>query len=137
MKANKLNNTIIENTLWGDKTEITNEIIDFYKQNPHELDLIVDKEFFFGRFIKFFFILGIVVTISSRILKFIFEDTWAAFVNDIVLDIFSELGIAIFGGAITAYLLEKLKQKQYEQNMAFRNEILERIKSGSTASEKL
>lgn len=123
-----LKDKIFNNAIWGEKTEITDDIIEFYRKNPDELDLIIDKEYFYGRFIRFFFVLGIVITVLSRILKFAFEDTWASFINDVVLDIFSELGIAIFGGAITTFLLEKLNQKQYQQNLAFRREILERIK---------
>ena len=121
-------NKIINNSIWGEKTEVTEELIEYYRTHPEELDLIIDKEYFYGRFIKFFFILGILITILSRVLKFIFSGTWAAFISEVVLDIVSELGIAIFGGAITTFLLEKLNQKQYEQNMNFRNEILERIK---------
>ena len=121
-------NEIIKNSIWGEKTIVTDELVDYYKTHPEELDLIIDKEYFYGRFIKFFFILGIFLTVLSRVLKFVFADTWAAFINDVVLDIFSELGIAIFGGAITTFLLEKLNQKQYEQNIALRKEILDRIK---------
>lgn len=121
-------NKVFNNSVWGEKTEITEEIIDYYKKNPDELDLIIDKEYFYGKFIKFFFFLGIIITVLSRTLKFVFENTWASFINDVVLDVFSELGIAVFGGAITTFLLEKLNQKQYEQNIAFRKEILNRIK---------
>lgn len=121
-------NEIINNSIWGEKTIVTDELVDYYKTHPEELDLVIDKEYFYGRFIKFFFILGIVLTVLSRVLKFVFAYTWAAFINDVVLDIFSELGIAIFGGAITTFLLEKLNQKQYEQNIALRKEILERIR---------
>lgn len=71
------------------------------------------------------------VTVISRVLKFAFEDTWASFINEVVLDVFSELGIAIFGGAITTFLLEKMNQKQYEQNIELRKEILKRINSNS------
>ena len=119
---------IIEETLLGETPEITDEIVEYYRKNPNDLDLIIDKEYFHRKFIKFFFILGLVLTISSRILKFIFHNTWAEFVNDIILDIISELGIAIFGGAITAYILERMKQKQYQDNVKFRNEVIERIK---------
>lgn len=129
----KINDKILEDTFWGEKTKVTPEIVKFYKENPKELDLIVDKEFFYDRFIKFFFFLGIFLTVISRVLKFFFEGSWAPFVNEVILDIFSELGIAIFGGAITAYLLERLKQQQYEQNIAFRNEILEKIKQSQNA----
>ncbi|CAD7810809.1 hypothetical protein CHRY9390_02242 [Chryseobacterium aquaeductus] len=126
---------IINNTLWGEKTEVTDELVDYYRTHPEELDLIIDKELFYGRFIKFFFFLGIVVTVLSRVLMFVFADTWAAFINEVVLDIFSEFGIAIFGGAITTFLLEQLNQKQYEQNIALRKEILDRIKQSNSNSK--
>lgn len=133
-KGKDIQDEIINNAIWGEKTIVTEELIEYYKKHPEELDLIIDKEYFYGRFIKFFFILGIVITVLSRVLKFIFEDTWAAFINEVVLDIFSELGIAIFGGAITTFLLEKLNQKQYEQNIALRKEILNRIKESNSNS---
>lgn len=66
---------------------------------------------------------------------FVFADTWAAFINEVVFDIVSEIGIAIFGGAITTFLLEKQNQKQYEQNVALRKEILERIKQSNNNTE--
>nr|WP_315029254.1 hypothetical protein [uncultured Chryseobacterium sp.] len=130
-----LKNKIFENALWGERTEITEEIVDFYKNNPKELDLIKDKEYFYGKFIKFFFIIGIFLTVLSRVLKFIFEGTRAAFINDIILDVFSELGIAIFGGAITAYLLEKLKERQYKENIEFRKEVIKRIQHSQKAEK--
>ncbi len=124
-------NKIINNSIWGEKTIVTDELVDYYRSNPEELDLIIDQEYFYGRFIRLFFILGVGVTVISRILKYAFEDTWASFINEVVLDIFSELGIAIFGGAITTFLLEKMNQKQYEQNIELRKEILKRINSKS------
>lgn len=124
-------NKIINNALWGEDTVATDELVEYYKKHPEELDLIIDKEYFYGRYIKFFFILGIVITVLSRVLKFAFEDTWAVFINEVILDIFSELGIAIFGGAITTFLLEKLSQKQYNQNIALRKENIKRIKQSN------
>lgn len=124
-------NKIINNSIWGEKTIVTNEMVEYYRSNPEELDLIIDQEYFYGRFIRLFFILGVVVTVISRVLKYAFEDTWASFINEVVLDVFSELGIAIFGGAITTFLLEKMNQKQYEQNIELRKEILKRINSNS------
>jgi len=125
---------IIKNALWGEDTVVTDELVEYYKKHPEELDLIIDKEYFYERYIKFFFILGIVITVLSRVLKFAFEDTWAVFINEVILDIFSELGIAIFGGAITTFLLEKLNQKQYNQNIALRKEIIQRINNSKTSA---
>ncbi len=108
-------------------SEITDEVVNYYKDNPNELDLLVDKEDFNVKFLNYFFIFGLGVTITSRVLAYVFADIWGKFINTVVLDVTSEIGIAIFGGAITAYLLEYLQKKQYEDNIAFRNEIKKRI----------
>lgn len=109
--------------------EITDKIIDYYRKNPKELDLIIDQEHFHIRFLMFFFLLGSGLTITARVLMYFFADVWGDFLNDIVLDIISELGIAIFGGAVTAYFLEYLQKKQYEQNKLIREQIKRRLES--------
>ena len=107
---------------------VTEEVVEYYRKNPNELDLIIDKEEFNVRFLSFFFLMGMIITIGARVLKFFFKDTWGAFINDVILDVTSELGIAIFGGAVTAYFLEFLQKKQYEENVRYRAEIIKRIK---------
>ncbi len=106
---------------------VTDEQVEYYRKNPNELDLLIDKEDFNIKFLSYFFVIGLVITIGSRVLAYMFADIWGDFTNQVVLDVASELGIAIFGGAITAYLLEYLQKKQYEDNIAFRNEIKRRI----------
>ncbi len=112
-----------------EKLEITDEVIEFYQKNPDELDLIIDQEHFDNKFLSYFFILGLMITIGSRVLAYFFEDIWGKFMNDVVLDVSSELGIAIFGGAVTAYLLGNLQKKQYKENVAYRNAIKARLES--------
>ncbi len=116
------------NILSYEKRIVTDEVVEYYRKNPNELDLIIDKEEFNISFLSFFFLIGITITIGARVLKFFFQDAWASFVNDVVLDVLSELGIAIFGGAVTAYFLEFLQKKQYEENVRYRAEIIKRIK---------
>ncbi len=107
--------------------EITPKLIEYYEKNPKELDLLINKEDFHIKFLSYFFILGLILTIVSRTLAYFFEDIWGKFINDVILDVSSELGIAIFGGAITAYLLEYLQKKQYQENIEFRKRIKEEI----------
>ena len=115
--------------LFGEKPEVTDEVIEYYRKNPGELDLIIDKEYFNIKFLSFFFALGLGTAIGARILIYWFGDAWGPFWKNVVLDVISELGIAIFGGAVTAYFLEFLKNKQYKQNMQFRNEIKARLEA--------
>ncbi len=119
-------NNIFDN-LFLDKLVINEEVIEYYRRNPDELDLIIDKEHFDNKFLGYFFFLGLSITIGSRVLAYFFEDIWGKFMNDVVLDVSSELGIAIFGGAVVAYLLGSLQKKQYNENIAFRNAIKARL----------
>lgn len=115
-----------------EKHEITDEVLDYYRQNPDELDLILDQENFDRSFLGYFFIFGFAISIGARVLAYFFADVWGEFVNNVVLDLFSELGIAIFGGAVTAYLLGNLQKKQYRENVAFRNKIKEKLTQEAT-----
>ncbi len=110
-----------------DKLVVTDEIVEYYRKNPDELDFIIDKERTHTKLLAFLFSLGLSITISSRVLSYIFEDIWGEFMNNVVLDVSSELGIAVFGGAVTAYLLEVLQSKQYKENVAYRNAIKKRL----------
>jgi len=113
--------------LFSDRQEITQEVIDYYEENPEELDLIINKEYFHIAFLGVFFILGIGITIGARVISYFFADTLGTFVDKVILDILSELGIAIFGGAVVAYLIEFLNKQQYQQNLRFRKEVKEQL----------
>ncbi len=126
--SNKKQMNSIEN-LFLEKLEVTDEVVQYYQQNPDELDLIIDKEHFDNKFLSYFFLLGLSITIGSRVLSYFFEGVWGEFINNVVLDVSSELGIAIFGGAVTAYLLGSLQKKQYQQNVAFMNAIKARLEN--------
>lgn len=110
----------------GDQ-EITEEMVDYYEQNPDELDLIINKEYFHISFLSVFFILGLGITILVRVIAYFFSSGLGQFINDVLLDIVSELGIAIFGGAVVAFLIEFLNKRQYQQNINFRKQIKKRI----------
>ncbi len=120
MKNNDVNDF---DNLFLEKQQITDDIVEYYRNHPDELDLIIDKEHFDNGYLGYFFVVGLLITIGSRVLAYFFEDIWGKFMNDVVLDVSSELGIAIFGGAVTAYLLGSLQKKQYNENVAFRDAI--------------
>lgn len=102
-------------SIWSlENPKVTDDVVEYYRKNPDELDLIVNKEEFHVRFLSFFFVLGLALTIGARILSYLFKDSLGEFFNHVVLDVLSELGIAIFGGALTAYFLEYLHKQQYQ-----------------------
>ncbi len=69
--------------------EITDELVEYYRKNPKELDLIVNKEEFHIQFLSYFFVFGLILTIGSRVLAYFFEEVWGKFMNDGVLDVSS------------------------------------------------
>ncbi len=113
--------------LFVEQREVTDEVVAYYRKHPEELDLIIDKEQVHSGFLFYAFMIGIAITVMCRVLAYAFGDVWGEFINNVVLDVGSELGIGIFGGAFTAYLFETLQQKQYKENVAFRNAIKVRL----------
>ncbi len=125
MKNNKSDNYLDD--LFIEQREVTDEVVEYYRKHPEELDFIIDKERVHNGFLFYAFIIGIVITVACRVLAYFFGDVWGEFINNVVLDVGSELGIGIFGGAFTAYLFETLQQKQYKENVAYRNAIKSRL----------
>lgn len=113
----------ISKVIFPDTQEINETIIQHYEQNPDELDLIIDREHFYTFYLWLVFIPGIGTTIGARIIQYLYGETLGEFINTIVLDVLSELGIAIFGGAVVGYLIEFLNKRQFQQNIKFRREI--------------
>lgn len=113
----------VKSLIFSDDQKISPEIISYYEQNPDELDLIIDKEHFHAVYLTLFFILGIGITVLARVVQYLYGDYCGEFVNTVVLDVLSELGIAIFGGAVVAYYIEFLNKRQYQQNLKFRKAV--------------
>ena len=103
--------------------KITEEVIQHFEKNPDELDLMINKEYFNAMYLGLIFVLGLGITIGARVLQYAYGDWFGAFVNAVVLDVLSEVGIAIFGGAVVAYLIEFLNKRQFQQNIQFRREV--------------
>ena len=114
--------------LLDNSPEVTDEVVEYYRKHPDELSRITDKETFHLKFLTQFFVVGFCLAIGARALTFFFDGQWGAFVNEVVLDLLSELGIAIFGGAVTVYFLEILQKKQFEQNVRFRENVKARLR---------
>lgn len=109
--------------IFPNEQEISEDVLLHYEKNPDELDLIINKEYFNATYLGIIFFLGLGITCGARIIQFFFGNLLGEFLNTVVLDVVSELGIAIFGGAIVAYLIEFLNKKQFQQNIKYRREI--------------
>ncbi len=112
--------------------QISPEEVAYFKKRPEELDLIIDKEIVHKRFLSYFLILAIIIIAGARSLAVFAGDLLGPFVNQVILDVISEFGIALMGGIITAYTLEVLRKKQFRTNMQYRDAILKQIEKEKT-----
>ncbi|MEM9489422.1 MAG: hypothetical protein AAGC55_09770 [Myxococcota bacterium] len=109
--------------MFADPDEITEEVIEHYERNPDELDLIIDREQFNIAYLVVVLAVGLTITILARFAGALYGEQLGPFVNNLVLDVLSEIGIAMFGGAIVAYLIESLNKKQFQRNVEFRRKM--------------
>jgi len=109
--------------VFPDSQDITEEVILHYEKNPDELDLIINKDYFNTAYLGLVFLIGLLLTVGARLIGCFYGNTLGKFVNTVLLDLLSEVGIALFGGAVAAYLIEFLNKKQFQQNIKFRRAV--------------
>lgn len=126
-KDKQSDSEILERILIDKRVEISEAEVDYYITHPEEIDTIIDREVIQLAFLKFGFGLALVLMIGSTLLSYYFADSWGEFINDLVLDIIKEIGIAILGGVITVYFIEIIQKKQYEANVQYRRTLLRKI----------
>ena len=109
--------------VFPDSQDITEEVILHYEKNPDELDLIINKDYFNTVYLGLVFLMGLLLTVGARLISYFYGNALGKFVNTVLLDLLSEIGIALFGGAVAAYLIEFLNKKQFQQNIKFRRAV--------------
>ncbi|MEO1668401.1 MAG: hypothetical protein AAFU54_27460 [Chloroflexota bacterium] len=109
-------------------TEIDDDTIAFYREHPEELDLIINKEEVRLGFFRILFLIGLAVALGARAAAHFFPEALGPFMTNVVLDLIFEMGNAILGGVLTAFFLEYLEARQYQENVRFREEVKRRIK---------
>ena len=114
--------------LTGSFTKVTEEEVDYFRQNPDLIDEVtapvnVHKWFLWGGTI-----LGIILVGLSKVLKFnpILDDLSEG-MREFGIDIVFEIGVALIGAAVTAYILGILLNKQQDNAATWRAELRRRI----------
>ena len=109
-------------------SELTDDDIKYFIDNPQELDLIGDRELVQTRLLRRLLGLAVVCIVASKLIGFQFGDQLGEFVNGVVVDLTFELGAALLGAVATVYFLEIQQRKQFAENTAFIREVRERMK---------
>jgi len=107
---------------------VTQEEVDYFRENPELIDEVtapvnVHKWFLWGGTI-----LGVILVGLSKMLKFNpIMGGLSEGVREFSIDIVFEIGVALIGAAVTAYILGILLNKQQDNAATWRAELRRRI----------
>jgi len=111
-----------------DKPKITPEVLSYYEKHPEEIELITDREEIQMGIIRSFFVLALILVAGAKVLTYFFKGKTPNFWIDVVLEVVFEVGNAIMGGVLAAFIMERLQKKQYEKNVRYKREVLRLLK---------
>ena len=121
--------TLFFKLFFKNSQEVTNEEVEYYREHPEQIEEVtapvnIHKMFLWGGAI-----LGVLIVVLSKFFKYsqilAFESTW---INEFIVDIAYESGIALIGAAVTTYMMGVLLNRQQVNATKWRKEIRKRIK---------
>lgn len=114
--------------LLTDKTELNDEEIAYFKEHPGEIDEITAPVNVHKFFLWFGSLLGIGLVIVSKLIEIqtLFLINFIP-LKEVLVSIVFEIGVALIGGGVTAYLLGILLNNQQEKAVKWRKKIRDRI----------
>ena len=113
--------------LKSNPSEVTDEEITYFRDHPEQIDEISAPVAVHKLFLWVGALLGTACVGLSKAIKFsqiaLFSEGFLEFVVDIIF----EIGVALIGAAVTAYILGILLNQQQDNAAAWRSEIRRRI----------
>jgi len=115
--------------------DVTDEEVAYFREHPDEIDEITAPINIHKHFLWLGLLLGTVLVGISKALNYsVILAVLRQGAREFVVDIVSEVGVALIGAAITAYILGIVLNKQQENAAEWRVEIRRRI-GGRNVSE--
>lgn len=114
--------------LLTDRTDLNDEEVAYFKKHPDGIDEITAPVNVHKFFLWFGSFLGISLVIVSKLVEVqsLFLVNFIH-VKEVIVSIVFEIGVALIGGGVTAYLLGILLNNQQEKAVKWRKKIRERI----------
>jgi hypothetical protein len=123
----KRDRVIINTFLKSDPNEVTDEEVAYFRDYPDQIEEISAPVAVHKLFLWVGALLGAACVGLSKVIKFsqtaIFSEGFLEFVFDIIF----EVGVALIGAAVTAYILGILLNQQQDNAAVWRSEIRRRI----------
>lgn len=109
-------------------TDVTDEAVEYFREHPDEIDEITAPVYIHKLFLWGGAIMGTVFVGASKVLNYSqILDFLSEGVREFAIDLVFEVGVALIGAAVTAYILGVLLNKQQENATKWRGEIRRRI----------
>lgn len=108
---------------------VTDEELDYFREHPDQIDEVTAPVNIHKLFLWAGTLLGVAFVGLSKILKFQpVLDNLSEGLREFGIDIVFEIGVALIGAAVTAYILGILLDQQQENAARWRAEIRRRLK---------
>jgi hypothetical protein len=111
--------------------ELTEKELAYFRDNPDMIDEVTAPVGLHKLFLWIGFILGTLFVGFSKWIKFNQYQVFSESVMEFWVDIVFEVGVALIGAAVTAYILEILLNKQQQNAAHWRSEIRRRIENSN------
>jgi hypothetical protein len=109
-----------------DPMKISVSELEIYKNNPEKIENLANPEKVRYRFLLTIFLLGLVFVIVSKLIFPILQNLLTVLWLDVLEDRLFELGVVIWGGSITVYLIQFLSVRE-EQEINEKKEAIEAL----------
>ena len=113
--------------LKGSFSEVTEDEVSYFRRHPDQIDEVTAPVYVHKIFLWAGTILGTVFVAASKVLKFSQSVLFSEGVREFTIDIIFEVGVALIGAAVTAYILGILLNQQQDNAAKWRADLRSRI----------
>jgi len=113
--------------LKGSLSEVTEDEVSYFRRHPDEIDEVTAPVNVHKSFLWAGTLLGTVCVAASKVLKFSPIVLFSEGVREFTIDIVFEVGVALIGAAVTAYILGILLNQQQDNAAKWRADLRRRI----------
>jgi hypothetical protein len=125
----KHDRSLIRLYLKSSPDELTEEELTYFRDHPDMIDEVTAPVGLHKLFLGIGGVLGAVFVGISKWIKFTHHSKLSEGYMEFWIDIVFEIGVALIGAAVTAYILEILLNKQQENAAHWRSEIRRKIEN--------
>jgi hypothetical protein len=108
-------------------SEVTDEEVAYFRDHPDQIDEVTAPVVVHKLFLWVGALLGVLFVGFSKVIKFSRLAVLSEGLLEFMIDIVFEIGVALIGAAVTAYILGILLNQQQDNAATWRSEIRRRI----------